>query len=108
MINEESFFNSQEKASIIIGSDFSGKTSLLRWLLTKYSENNPIVLLDGGYIYKTKDFRECVQKAFEDEFTGDFKKWYGNENKILLVDNYHHGISENFLGFARDNFAKVL
>jgi hypothetical protein len=105
IIKQEFFSDLSEKAIIVKGADFCGKTSLLRWLFIKYRElgYNPL-LIDGNNIHQVRNFSECIRKAFDCEYIGSYADWFKSTNKIVLIDNYHHNISNSIIEYLRDNF----
>jgi hypothetical protein len=97
--------NLQKNNKVIIkGRDFCGKTSLIRWLFIKYKElgYNPL-LIDGNTIHQTKDFKETIRKAFDFEYSGSFVDWFKTNNKIVLIDNYQHNISNGIVEYLSEN-----
>jgi TIR domain len=103
------FFQSETNKRILItGPDYSGKSTLLYWLFsTQFTDFYP-VLVDGRFIFKTRNFAEFIKEIFNQEYIGDFTTWMKQKNKIILIDNYDHEISANFIKYLCENFYKVI
>ncbi len=104
----ESFVNNENKNITIIGDDLSGKTTICKQIFRKSIKMgyNPI-LLDGEIIYKSKNFEEIIKKAFNYQFTGDYRIWKEKRKKIVIIDNYHHKISSNIIEFLKSFFDRI-
>lgn len=105
----ETFVNNENKYMTLIGDDLSGKTSICKQIFKKSIQMgyNPI-LLDGEMIFKSKNFEEIIKKAFNYQFTGDYRIWKEKRKKIVIVDNYHHKISSNIIEFLKSFFDRII
>jgi hypothetical protein len=109
VIKEDFFLSKDEKRVVIRGHDFSGKTTLLKWIFLNYYKNDKYpIFVNGEGVLKTKDFEGHIRKVFEEEYDGDFSEWYKKDDKVIIIDNYHHRISRNFIDFIRSTFRTVL
>jgi hypothetical protein len=104
----EYFLQKKEDMTIIKGSDSSGKTALLNWLFLKLSENNSPVFIDASEIVKINNSRQLIKNTFQKEYDGSFDDWMLLENKIAIIDNYHHNLPIAFLNFLSANFSMVI
>ena len=106
-IIEEKYFHENEY-TIITGGNFSGKTTLLRWLFLHFSDEYCPIFLDGKSIHKTRNFDSYLRAEFQKEMFGDFDLWFEKTNKVAIIDNYHHAISSNIIQYLDTNFALVI
>ncbi len=103
------FFLEKKKKSILIrGREFSGKTAMLKWLFINLSESYMPIFLDGNSIHKTLNFKDHLKKEFEKQMGGDFDAWMKLDNKVALIDNYNHNISNKFIPYLDDNFPLII
>ncbi len=106
---EYDFFLEKKKKSVLVkGREFSGKTALLKWLFMNLGEKYSPVFLDGNNIHKTQNFADHFKKEFSEQRNGDFDAWMQLGNKITIIDNYNHSISENIIPYLEDNFVMTI
>ena len=73
--------------TIIHGEDKAGKTALLRYTyLSLVNDNSPVLFLDLAALSGTKT-GSSLQRAYEEQFTGDYALWIQQDRKTLLLDN---------------------
>jgi hypothetical protein len=104
----EYFLQKKEDMTIIKGSDSSGKTALLNWLFLKLSENYSPVFINASEIAKVNNSKQLIKNTFQKEYDGSFDDWMSLENKIAIIDNYHHNLPIAFLDFLSANFSMVI
>lgn len=103
------FVSEKNRFCFICGESLSGKTSFL-YKIFNDSINKDFypLLIDGDTVKKTRNFDECIQKALVEQYRGlDFKAFNKKSEKILLIDNYSHSISDNFIFWAKENFEYI-
>jgi hypothetical protein len=108
IIEQDYFLEDLNKSVVIKGREFSGKTALLRWLFLRLRNKYAPILLDGNTIFKTLNFEDHIKKEFDKELTGDFDAWINKDNKVAIIDNYHHQISSNILKYLDENFVMII
>lgn len=105
----ERFISEKGEYSFIKGVELSGKTSLVRKIFIEASARGEYALiLDGSTIFKKIDFDAIAIEAFKAQYNGEFKEFLKFPKKILIVDDFHHKISHNFLTWARSRFQNIL
>jgi hypothetical protein len=107
-VNEKFFLDNNEKSILIKGREFSGKTALLKWLFSNLREKFSTILLNGNAIHKTLNFDEYLKKEFVNEMDGDFDAWMKLDNKVALIDNFNHRISNKLLEYLNENFVMTI
>lgn len=106
--NFESLVESEEQFFLIKGKDLSGKTTFAKKLYFKLSsESYSPLFADGKKIHKTKNFDDHFREVFGKQITGDYEKWKEKNNKVIIIDNYHHGISTEIIEYLHSNFRKI-
>lgn len=104
------FISDKNRFCLISGEDLSGKTSFLYRLFNKETVDKGLhpVFIDGDNVKKTRNFAECIQKALAEQYENVYwNSFYKNIAKILLIDNYAHTISDNFIYWAKENFKYI-
>ncbi len=103
------FVSEKNRLCSICGESLSGKTSFLYKIFNEaINKNFYPVLIDGDTVKKTRNFDECIQKALVEQYESlDFKAFNKKSEKILLIDNYSHSISDNFICWAKENFEYI-
>lgn len=107
-IDEDAFRTGDKKTFIVKGTETSGKSSLLKWLYMNLGDDYSPLYLDGMSIFKTRNFGDHFEREFYSQMTGDFGAWMECSDKVALIDNFHHGISNNILEYLNDNFAMTI
>ena len=107
-INPDSFFEKKYKSILIKGRELSGKTAFARWLFINLNGKYSPLLLDGQAIFKSINFEDHFKREFYKEMTGDFEVWKELDNKVAIIDNYHHNISSNIINYLNDNFTMTI
>lgn len=102
----DSFVTSENKYSLILGEQLSGKTGLLNYIYITAAENGFYPLyLDGSNIKKKINFDDIMTSSLKEQYDNFNLNDYKNQkNKILLVDGYIHTISDNFITWGKNNF----
>lgn len=102
----DNFISEKNKFSLISGESLSGKTSILYRIFEKATEKGFYpVFIDGNTVKKTRNFEEPIQKALTEQYEHiSWKDFCHKNNKILLIDNYTHSISDNFILWGKENF----
>ena len=102
----EDFFTEKNKYSLISGESLSGKTSVLYRLYEESIKKDYYpVIVDGITIKKTRNFGETIQKSLMEQYENfTFDTFMTKDNKILLIDNYSHSISDNIITWGKENF----
>jgi hypothetical protein len=109
IVDSSFFLDKKENLAIVTGMDSSGKTALLKWLfLTMREGSYSPLLIDANEIVKTKNFDSVIKKIHQNEYSSQFDKWVVSENKIALVDNFHHKVSNHFLEYLISKFSMVV
>jgi hypothetical protein len=104
----EYFLHKKEDLVIIKGDDSSGKTALLRWLFLKLGDSYSPIFIDTRDIAKNKNFNQLIKNTFQKEYVGHFEEWMQIENRVAIIDNYHHNIPADFLTYLSGNFSMVV
>ena len=102
----EEFLTEKNKYSLISGESLSGKTSVLYRLYEQSVKKDfyPI-LIDGNTIKKTRNFEEIIQKALREQYENfTLNIFWSKRNKILLIDNYSHSVSDNIINWGKEKF----
>jgi hypothetical protein len=107
-VNLDYFLEKKDKSILIRGRELSGKTAFARWLFLHLKGKYSPILLDGTTIYKSINFDEHFKREFSRQMTGDFEVWEKMDNKVVIIDNYHHKISSNFNNYLADNFVMTI
>jgi hypothetical protein len=107
-INIDFFLEKREKSILIRGRESSGKTALARSLFMELNKEYSPILVDGNTIYKTLNFKEHFKNEFSKQISGDFDTWIKMDNKVAIIDNYHHKISSKLIDFLDDNFVMTI
>ena len=95
--------------ALIHGEQMSGKTALARHLFLHIARRHePVLLLDLQHT-SGRLRQDAIQKAYANQFTGDYSLWNGKPDKTLIVDNFSHTSQHlEFISDARSQFARVL
>lgn len=108
--NNNLFFQSKNNCSIIKGISLSWKTTI--WIKIFFDsiakKMTPLILNWINIVKWSNDFNKLVKKEFEYQYNGDFEAFKNSKNNILIVDNFHEGISWRFINFAKSNFMKII
>lgn len=104
----EYFGQKKEDMTIIMGTDSSGKTALLKWLFLKLSDIYSPVFVDASEIGRVNNPKQLIKNTFQKEYVGRFDDWMLLENKIAIIDNYHHNLPIAFLDYLCANFSMVI
>jgi len=103
------FSDQKSPFSLIKGEELSGKTSIARHLFFDSVEKSiNILLLDGDLIYKTLNFDEVAEQEFYKQYNGEYSEYKKLNNRLLVIDKYHHKISTKLVEWARNTFNFVL
>lgn len=102
----DSFVTHENKYSLILGEQLSGKTSLLNYIFMTANDNGFFPLyINGTDIKKSRNFDEIMINLLKEQYDSFAWNDYKNqENKMLLVDGYIHTISDNFITWSKNNF----
>ena len=103
----EKIISSSDRYCLIIGEQNAGKTGLLSHIYIKAANENGYLPLyiDGSGIKKSRNFEEIMIKQIKDQYENFCWEDYQRcSNKILLVDDYIHTISDNFITWSKENF----
>ncbi|STA75846.1 Uncharacterized protein containing a TIR (Toll-Interleukin 1-resistance) domain [Campylobacter lari] len=91
------------KQILFIGQNYSGKTSLLKYIyLSLIKENKYPIYIRSSYIVKTKHFEAELRKNFMEQYDGDFNIWK-KFPLYILIDDYTHSVG-NFIDYLRTEF----
>lgn len=107
-VENEYFHEKKNKHIIIKGDETAGKTSLIRKLFIDLAQETPAILLEGSSIRKTRNFEDLIRKEFEREFMGDFDRWSQKDNRVVLIDNYDHKISNRLIEYLKANYSRII
>jgi hypothetical protein len=103
------FINPRQSYSLIKGIELSGKSSIARTCFVElYIKNFFPLLFDGDIIYKTRDFDSMLEQTFANQYHGSIDDYKKNNNKVILIDNYQHKISNNTIKWAKQSFDYII
>lgn len=100
------FVSDKNKYSLISGEYLSGKTSILYRIFTEAVQKNFFpVFVDGNTVKQSLNFDKCIQKSINEEYENiAWDVFCKKGNKIILIDNYTHRISDNFITYCKETF----
>jgi hypothetical protein len=104
----EYFLEKKDKSILIRGREFSGKTALCRWLFMNLKPIYSPIFIDGLTVHKTINFDDHFKSEFLLQMHGDFESWKQLDNKVAIIDNYHHKISPKLLSYLSENFVMTI
>lgn len=104
----EYFLKKKDDMIIIKGGDSSGKTALLKWLFLMLGSDYSPIFIEANELTNSKNYNQIIKKAFQKEYVGRLEEWLKIENRVAVVDNYHHNVSVDFLHYLNANFAMVI
>ena len=97
-----------KKLFVIHGNEKTGKTCLLYHIFMSLCSNENKffpVLIDGASIHKKKNYEDEIQKALNIQYVNlSLQEFSRKQNRVLLVDNYTHSISDSFVNWAKSFF----
>jgi len=103
------FEDNQKQFFLFEGEELSGKSTLAAKLFFDSIDNQYLpILIDGNNMYKTIRFDEHFRNVFYFQYNGDYDLWKSRENKIVIIDDYHHRISPNIMSFLKKEFEKIV
>lgn len=109
--NKDIFLDFTNKVSFIKWIELSGKTSIWRKIfIDSFQENIYTLFIDWDTISSwTNKYEKILKKSFEEQYNWDYDSFILNYNKkILIIDNYHHKISDSFLEYSKQFFSKII
>ncbi|TGL04059.1 TIR domain-containing protein [Leptospira bouyouniensis] len=107
----ELFFNPKNtnKFYLFEGDKLSGKTTIARNIALELAKSNVYsLLLDGELIKKTINFEKYFKDQFQKQYNGNFELWKSQQNKVVIIDDFHHLISKNILPYLEQNYSKII
>ncbi len=103
------FLDPLANLSIIKGPSLSWKSSIWKKIfIDSISWEYYPLFLDADLIYKNSDFNNVVKKEFLNQYNWEYKDYNEKNDKILIIDNYSHKISKNFIKWSKENFKKII
>ncbi|WP_072237169.1 TIR domain-containing protein [Campylobacter coli] len=94
--------NDKYREILFHGSSYSGKSAILKYIYIYLLQQNIFPLyIQGGSITKTKYFDDEIKKIFNEQYDGNFTFWEKNDVKYILIDDYHHSISQDFYDYLQ-------
>lgn len=109
--NKDIFLDFTNKVSFIKWIELSWKTSIWRKIfIDSFQKNIYTLIIDWDTISNwTNKYEKILKKSFEEQYNSDYDSFISNDNKkILIIDNYHHKISNSFLEYSKQFFSKVI
>jgi hypothetical protein len=107
--NTDIFIDPKQPFSLIKGIELSGRSSIAKiCFMELYMKNFSPLLFDGDIIYKTRDFDSMLKQEFISQYDGSIDDYKKNNNKVLLIDNYQHRLSNNILKWTRSLFDYII
>ncbi|WP_181450982.1 TIR domain-containing protein [Helicobacter valdiviensis] len=105
---EEILKNDKYREVLFYSPSYSGKTTVLKYIYTYLLRQNVFPLyIQGISITKTKYFSDEIKKIFHEQYDGSFETWQQSNAIYILVDDYHHSISNNFYNYLRDTYKNI-
>lgn len=72
------------------------------------NDNIYALVFDGESIYQKTDFDSVASTNFKKQYVGSYSEFLKLDSKVIMIDNYHHKISQNLLIWAKEKFNYVL
>ena len=93
---------------ILQGDETSGKTTICRKIFLEcLSKNAPVLMISGREIRNSKNHDALMEKKFNEQFHGDYKRWEKQGNKTLIIDDLDNHCRLEFLDFAKKHFDRI-
>ena len=93
---------------ILRGDETSGKTTICRKIFLEcLSRNAPVVMISGQEIKSPKNHDVLIEKKFNEQFHGNYKRWKNQESKTMIIDDLDSNSRLEFLGFVKEHFDRV-
>lgn len=101
----ENIINSKSKHCFVVWPELSWKTSIWRMLfLDSLSRGYNPVYLNWENINKNSNYERLIKKEFTEQYDWNLDSFLKQDNKILIIDNFHQRISDSIIWWADNNF----
>ena len=105
----EAFLSKKNKLSIIKWTELSWKSSVASKIFIESIINGYFpIILDAKTIQNTSNYKNIINKEILIQYNWNYWDYNKQKNKILLIDNYHHNVPNNFITKARENFECII
>ena len=93
---------------ILRGEETSGKTTICKKVFLEcLSKNTPVVMIPGQEIRSPRNHDALIEKKFNEQFHGNYKRWEKQESKTLIIDDLDSNSRLEFIDFANEHFDRV-
>ena len=93
---------------ILQGEETSGKTTICRKIFLEcLSKNSPVLLVSGREIRSPINHDALMERKFNEQFHGNYRRWKEQGNKILIIDDLDSHSRLEFLDFAKEHFDRI-